>query len=154
MNAPEAVLAFCLKFEERMGVKYLPHFARDGKLMKSVLAVHHDSFDALLERFFSDEDEWLREAGYTIPIFYNRINKYASTSVGRSAYGELRGALQGSNVKASPQHGGEASNAGSKGGVPTPIRADVREAETVSRGSVSPREGLRLTPAFSDEDAS
>jgi hypothetical protein len=82
VDGREALLFFCKCFERRFQAKYLPSFGRDGKLMKSVLAVHGDRFGELLERFFDDDDEWVQQAGYTVPVFYSRINKYISASTG------------------------------------------------------------------------
>ena len=73
------------RFEEIFGSPPFITWAKDGKLIKGLLQVYElDQLKGLLEAFFTSDDEWLRDKGYTIGIFASQINKFV---VGNKAGG-------------------------------------------------------------------
>ena len=81
--------AFAKSFQERFAQPYHVNRAKDGTLVRRLLTTH--SLEKLLEfqrNFFLEDDEFLRKAGYTIGIFFTRINKLAQGKKRNPLYGE------------------------------------------------------------------
>jgi len=71
----EALAYFGSVFKETTGNKYVPTYGRDYKILGDLLK--HEELEEVkrrVDRFFGGKDEWVREKGYTIPIFKSKFN--------------------------------------------------------------------------------
>lgn len=56
--------------------KYHAEFAKDTELFKKLLKTHtEDKILSLINKFFSTEDKWVKEAGHTVGVFKTQVNK-------------------------------------------------------------------------------
>lgn len=65
-------------YQERFKTKYICSFAKDTVLAKGILsAIPPDEVARRLQRFFGDDDDFLRHSGHTVGIFRIRVNQYS-----------------------------------------------------------------------------
>jgi hypothetical protein len=70
---------FKSRFKVRFGIPYLLNWGKDGAHIKRLLdgGLTFKLIVDAMDRFFKDDSEFLRKAGYTIGVFAARINSYA-----------------------------------------------------------------------------
>lgn len=63
-------------YKEKLGVAYMADFAKDGAIFKKILTVvAEEKVLALIDRFFKEEDDFVRKAGFTVGVFKTQVNK-------------------------------------------------------------------------------
>lgn len=77
-NATDFIRYFAAKFREKLGIKYNVSWGRDGKIMKDLLEFYGPKFlKIMIDTYFEENDAWLKERGYTIPILRTKANELA-----------------------------------------------------------------------------
>jgi hypothetical protein len=67
---------WCEKFQEKFEKKYTVNGKKEGTLVKRLLSTDtYEDLVGLAERFFESENQFIKEAGYTIGVFHSQINK-------------------------------------------------------------------------------
>jgi len=79
--SPESVRPLLTFFYEQYAAKYarayVPHWAKEGKLMKGALAVlGAEPLKEQIRRFMLDQDAFLDRAGRTVGVFVSRLNRH------------------------------------------------------------------------------
>jgi hypothetical protein len=70
-----ALTYFCSKYKTACGKEYIPTFAKDNSIFKSLLRVMTiEELKALIDEFFAITDKFCEEHGYTVGMFKARIN--------------------------------------------------------------------------------
>jgi hypothetical protein len=69
------------RYQERTGAPYVVDYAKDGALLKALLASFSEAdIQAVMRRFLDSNDDWIRTTGgYTIGVFRSQFNKLIST---------------------------------------------------------------------------
>lgn len=63
------------EYEKSKGKPYVVKFAKDGAVVKRLLAdLSVEQLQSAARRFFAQNDAWISDAGHTVPIFAARIN--------------------------------------------------------------------------------
>lgn len=82
------------KFKETMGFPYLANLGKDLALFKLIAAVHGEKTFEIIDLFFDDPEDFSRDRGMTVGIFYTQVNrlmaKLSDKGSGGSLYGQLR----------------------------------------------------------------
>lgn len=72
----KAIQYFCEEYQKKMAVKYVFHGGKDGTLIRDILkAIDLEDFKKRVDKFFSIDDGFVKEAGYTLGVFKSQINK-------------------------------------------------------------------------------
>lgn len=78
-NAQAFVRWYCEEYKAKMGAPYAASWARDGKIVKTLLAIYgEEPLKKFAQSFLESDDEWIRSAGKTIPTFQFKINVFAT----------------------------------------------------------------------------
>jgi hypothetical protein len=78
---------FIKKFKEKHGLDPVINWAKDSKLIKTLLNSRtQEEIKTLIDKFFASEDKFIKESGYSIGVFYSQINKMLTS--GNSAKSE------------------------------------------------------------------
>lgn len=73
---------FCKAFERKMGIAYMPNFAKDKKILKDIEKVYgFDKTTKLMYLFFLSEDKFILKAGFSVGVFRSQIHKLITQQV-------------------------------------------------------------------------
>lgn len=67
---------FYTTYQTVFNTKYVANFGKDGKIFQSLVEIlPTDKLKSLIDKFFQSQDEFIKEAGYTVGVFKSQINK-------------------------------------------------------------------------------
>jgi hypothetical protein len=77
VGATSKLLAFfCKNYEHYRKIKYIPKYAKDKKLFKSLLSKHIDAYIAFyIKKYFESDDSFIAKTDYSVGVFYTQFNK-------------------------------------------------------------------------------
>jgi len=79
-TGPASQKYFYDKFQEKMGKAYAADFGKDGKIFKELGKVFNEQdLKAIIDKFFTNPDEFIEKAGYTVGVFKSQVNKINSS---------------------------------------------------------------------------
>jgi hypothetical protein len=71
-------------YRDKFGTEYICSFAKDTVLAKQILtSIPPEEIGKRLQRFFEDDDDFLRKSGHTVGVFRSRVNKYSDSVWGK-----------------------------------------------------------------------
>ena len=74
---------FCKAHREKFGDEYPANFGKDKKILKDLAKLYGlEKVKGFMHRFFTEDNDWVREKGYTIGIFKSQIPKFISGKYG------------------------------------------------------------------------
>ena len=63
-------------YSEKFNEAYTHDWGKEGKLVKEILNLHGiEKLRELRDAFFSSQDSWIKDKGYTIGVFKTQLNK-------------------------------------------------------------------------------
>lgn len=72
---------FIKKFKEKHGLDPVINWAKDSKLLKTLLNGRtQEELETLIDKFFASEDKFIKESSYSIGVFYSQVNKLLISS--------------------------------------------------------------------------